>query len=37
MGEDSQGVGVAAKWPPVIVMVISQVAMGSSFTCEESP
>ncbi|EOA36764.1 hypothetical protein CARUB_v10012636mg [Capsella rubella] len=29
MGEDMRGVGVAAKWPPVIVMVISQVAMGS--------
>ncbi|XP_010476065.1 PREDICTED: WAT1-related protein At1g11460 [Camelina sativa] len=29
MAEDMRGVGVAAKWAPVIIMVISQVAMGS--------
>jgi len=29
MGEDMRVVKVESKWPPIIVMVISQVAMGS--------
>ncbi|KAG7653918.1 EamA domain [Arabidopsis suecica] len=29
MGEDMRGVKVVSKWPPIIVMLISQVAMGS--------
>ncbi|EFH66129.1 nodulin MtN21 family protein [Arabidopsis lyrata subsp. lyrata] len=29
MGEDMRGEKVVSKWPPIIVMLISQVAMGS--------